>query len=80
MSFLRRLLGSDAKRGPEREPEPEPGAAPHDEATYERDLLTEESRRLNDDFIQRQMRFADKSWTPPSQGGTRRADDTEDAE
>ncbi len=70
MSFLKRLLGSD--------PKPEPDAAPHDEAAYERDLLLDESRRLNDDFIQRQMRFADRSWTPPVQGGTRRADDTAD--
>ncbi len=70
MSFLRRLLGSEAK--------PETDAAPHDEGAYERDLLLEESKRLNDDFIQRQMRFADRSWTPPTQGGTRRADDTAD--
>ena len=32
---------------------------------------------LDDDLIQRQMRYADRAWTPPAQGGDRRADDTE---
>jgi hypothetical protein len=73
MSFLRRLLGGSTPA------QPAPGdASPHDEAAYERELLLEDARRLDDDLIQRQMRFADKSWTPPAQGGTRRADDTAD--
>ena len=73
MSFLRRLLGSEAK------PAVDAGdAAPHDEDAYERELLRDESKRLDDDLIQRQLRFADRSWTPPTQGGTRRADDTAD--
>ena len=73
MSFLRRILGGPATPAPDA-----PAAAPHDEGAYERDLLLEESKRLDDDFIQRQMRFADRSWTPPTQGGTRRADDDAD--
>ena len=40
-------------------------------------LLREEALRLNDDLIQRQLRYADRSWTPPAQGGSRRADDGE---
>ena len=31
--------------------------------------------RLNDELLQRQLRYADRSWTPPAQGGTRRSDD-----
>jgi hypothetical protein len=77
MSFLRRLLGGPNPAQPDAADDPA-DAAPPDEAAYERDLLLEESRRLDDDLIQRQMRFADRSWTPPAQGGTRRADDTAD--
>jgi hypothetical protein len=55
------------------------GSAADDEAARERELLLEEAHRLDNDLIQRQMRYADRAWTPPAQGGTRRADD-EDAE
>ncbi len=48
-----------------------------DEAARERELLLAEARRLDDDLIQRQLRYADRSWTPPAQGGERRADDEE---
>jgi len=77
VSFLRRLLGGSS---PEQPATDAADLSPPDEAAYERDLLLDESRRLDDDFIQRQMRFADRSWTPPTQGGPRRADDTADAE
>jgi hypothetical protein len=74
MSFLKRLFGGG-----------EPPATPpvHDarsvaeEAARERELLLAEARRLDDDLIQRQLRYADRSWTPPAQGGERRADDEE---
>jgi hypothetical protein len=46
-----------------------------DEAARERELLRAEAERLSDDLIARQMRYADRSWTPPAQGGPRRADD-----
>ena len=84
MGFLRRLFG-----GGEPEPEPDdaaPDPAPDqptsgiaDEQARDRELLREEARRLDDDLIQRQLRYADRSWTPPPQGSPRRADD-EDAE
>ncbi|HEY6571111.1 MAG TPA: hypothetical protein VIZ22_12520 [Candidatus Limnocylindrales bacterium] len=72
MSFLRRLFGGAAPddRGPAAD---EP--APVDEAARERELLLADAARLNDELIQRQMRYADRSWTPPAQGGTRRAGD-----
>ncbi len=77
MGFLRRLLGD---REPSDEPvagaEPDPGAVA-DEQARDRELLLEDARRLDNDLVQRQLRFADRSWTPPPQGGSRRADDTE---
>lgn len=84
MSFLRRVLGGGGERpsgdgtrtGGE---DVTPAAAAEAEAARERELLLEEAHRLDNDLIQRQMRYADRAWTPPAQGGTRRADD-EDAE
>jgi hypothetical protein len=84
MSFLRRLFGGEpssangtrvAAAPPHRT---DPAAAEDEERAYELDLLREEGRRL-DDLQQRQLRYADRAWTPPAQGGERRADD-EDAE
>lgn len=85
MGFLRRLRGSSAARTPE-------GGAPGDdqgttrdgdadaaEAAYELDLLRAEQERL-DDLRQRQLRYAQYAWTPPAEGGTRRADDTDAGE
>ncbi len=81
MSFLKRLFGGgetpatppadDARSGVD---DARSGA---DEAARERELLLAEARRLDDDLIQRQLRYADRSWTPPAQGGERRADDEE---
>jgi hypothetical protein len=48
-----------------------------DEAARDRELQRAEAARLNDEFLQRQMRYADRSWTPPAQGGTRRSGDEE---
>ena len=75
MSFLRRLLGGEPK-------EPEAPAASSadlvaEEQARERELLRADAARLDDDLIQRQMRYADRSWTPPAQGSDRRADDAD---
>jgi hypothetical protein len=82
MSFLRRILGGgqNPADAPD-DPAPDAGAIPpaDAEAARERELLLEEARRLDDDLIQRQLRYAGLAWTPPAQGGTRRADD-EDAD
>ncbi len=86
MSFLRRLLGgagsgaggagSGAASGPGNGGGEAalPGVSNEAaELEYERELLREESRRLADDLLQRQLRYADHSWTPPAQGGEARA-------
>ena len=76
MSFLRRLLGGEPKDAPD-------AAAPTtadlvaEEQARERELLRADAARLDDDLIQRQMRYADRSWTPPAQGSDRRADDAD---
>ena len=77
MSFLRRLLGGEPK-APDA-PQPSSADLVAEEQARERELLRADAERLDDDLIQRQMRYADRSWTPPAQGSGRRADD-EDAE
>ena len=44
------------------------------ERAHELELARQEAARL-DELQQRQLRFADYAWTPPAQGGERRADD-----
>jgi hypothetical protein len=80
MSFLRRLLGG-ASPDDERDPHDESSAEPVDAATLdaeerarELDVLRSEQARF-DELRQRQLRYADRAWTPPAQGGERRADD-----
>lgn len=81
MSFLRRMFGSGSGEADETGRAPlDPAEAAAEDAEHERALLLEEARRLSDEFLARQMRYADRSWTPPAQGGSRRADDTESKE
>jgi hypothetical protein len=88
MGFLKRLLGGGSgetgrESGRESgEDAPEPAATSAaaagsglDEIERDRELLRAEAMRLDNDLIQRQLRYASRSWTPPAQGGTRRADD-----
>jgi len=81
MGFLRRILGgggtgSDTGSAGDRS-SPGSGGSNGDEDEAERDrrLLREEAERLDQDLLQRQLRWADRAWTPPSQGGARRAED-----
>jgi hypothetical protein len=79
MSFLKRLFGADASTPTQAPPAAplDPAAAQDEENARDRELMREDAQRLDDDLIQRQLRYADRSWTPPAQGGTRRADDEE---
>ena len=92
MSFLRRLFGGgdetaaradDPAGVAERGADGATAVAPEldaDEAErqHEREVLRAEAERL-DPLRQRQLRYAEHAWTPPNQGGERRADD-EDAD
>ena len=79
LGIFRRLRGSDAPDAQSRADEAERtvdearGAAEDAEAARELDLLRADAARLNDPLLQRQLRFADRSWTPPAEGGSRRA-------
>jgi hypothetical protein len=81
MSFLRRVFGGGpGEAGGTSQAPADPAEAVEEEAEHERALLREEAQRLSDDLLARQMRYADRSWTPPAQGGARRADDAEHTE
>ena len=82
MGFLRRLFGG---RAPEEGDDAAAAAAAvpvtqqqldEDERRYERDLARFEQERL-DELRQRQLRYADRSWTPEPQGGPERSDDAD---
>ena len=82
MSLLRRLFGGDGKEPAGDAVEAAMAAAgdvsPDElEREREREVMRAEAERL-DELQQRQLRYADRAWTPPAQGGERRADD-EDA-
>ena len=79
MSFLRKLLGGGEggeTNGAKAEPPQTAAELEEAERQYELDLGREEARRLSD-LQQRQLKYADRAWTPPRQGGERRADDEE---
>jgi hypothetical protein len=81
MGFLKRLFGGSGPAPADAPTDPTPStarSAVDEEQARERELLREDARRLSDDLLQRQLRYADRSWTPPPQGGARRAED-EDA-
>jgi hypothetical protein len=78
MGFLRRLLGTDrpTEAAPDDGPPATRGELEEDERHYERDLALFEQERL-DELRQRQLRYADRAWTPPDQGGPERSDDAD---
>jgi hypothetical protein len=87
MGFLRRLIGGGENKSADDPVPGEPGsdaaaASPEEidaeERARELELLRAEQDRF-DELVLRQQRYADRSWTPPSQGGTRRSDDGQDA-
>jgi hypothetical protein len=74
VSFLRRVFGGASAEAVAPE---DAAVAAAEDAARDAELLREDARRLSDDLIARQIRFADRCWTPPAQGGPRRADDTD---
>jgi 50S ribosomal subunit-associated GTPase HflX len=80
LSFLRRLVRGAPAMDPgtgTRDVEGPVGAnhVGDDEVERDRRLLREEAERLDNELIQRQMRYAERSWVPPAQGGDRRSGD-----
>ena len=75
MSFLKRLLGGGSEEKANAPATASPSEVAADEQAHELEMLREDAARL-DDLQQRQLRYADKAWTPPAQGGERRADDS----
>jgi hypothetical protein len=75
VGFLRRLLGGGSDAG-------DLGDAPRvggdwtdeDERTHELELARFEQDRTTE-LMRRQQRYEDRAWTPPAQGGERRAGD-----
>jgi len=75
MGFLKWLLGGG--QPPDASAVPfDRAAAEAEERQHELDLLRGEQERLGD-LAQRQLRYAEYAWTPPAQGGERRADDAD---
>jgi hypothetical protein len=82
MGFLRRLLGgSDAGEAPATNDAASADPAQIDAEERARELeLTRFDQERTDDLVRRQQRFAALSWTPPAQGGERRAEDNDRTE
>lgn len=78
MSFLRRLLGGGGRAEPNArdgdEPPTDPEAVDAEERAHELEMARFDQGRI-DDLVRRQQRYADRSWTPPAQGGERRSGD-----
>jgi hypothetical protein len=88
MGFLRRLLGGsdgDAREADADGSDPASSSnasgrradavtLDEEERAHELELARFEQDRT-DDLVRRQQRYADRSWTPPAQGGPSRADD-----
>jgi hypothetical protein len=86
VGFLRRFLGggreaerpgggdADAEGPDDRTEVDEPVDPDEAERAHELELARFEQERT-DDLVRRQQLYADRSWTPPAQGGERRAED-----
>lgn len=84
MGFLRRLLGAshderDTDRPQDAGDRAGPGAVDPDEEerAHALDLARFEQDRTGD-LVRRQQQYADRSWTPPAQGGERRSEDEDE--
>lgn len=77
MGFLRRLFGGDGPDAPAAEARDVLVDTPtidEEEQARELELARFDQERVSD-LVRRQQRYAARSWTPPPEGGDRRADD-----
>lgn len=80
MAFLRRLFGgagAEAPGGEAGEVLADAATIDEEERARELELARFDQDRVSE-LVRRQQRYAARSWTPPPEGGDRRADD-EDA-
>jgi hypothetical protein len=80
MGFLRRLFGTNGVDAPDA-PAGEAGdlladaeTIDEEERARELELARFDQERVSE-LVRRQQRYATRSWTPPAEGGDRRADD-----
>ena len=81
MGVLRRLFGGEGPDGPGDEAGDvlaDSAAIDEEERARELELARFDQERVSD-LVRRQQRYAARSWTPPSEGGERRADDSDDS-
>jgi hypothetical protein len=81
MGLLRRWLSGqtetpDHQSGREGAGTADQASIDAEEKALELELLRSETDRL-DDLRRRQLRYSEYSWTPPAQGGDRRAEDAD---
>jgi hypothetical protein len=74
VSFLRRILGGGSDESSDAHATATAEEVEAAERAHELEMARAEASRL-DDLQQRQLRYADRAWTPPAQGGERRADE-----
>jgi hypothetical protein len=80
VGFLRRILGGERSASDEAsavEPPADAATLDEEERARELELARFDQDRL-DDLVRRQQRYADRSWTPPAQGGERRSGDEDE--
>ena len=80
MDFLRRLGrgGGDGDRPMSPTVVVDQAELDRAERDHELEVLREDQARL-DELAQRQLKYAQYAWTPPPQGGERRADDADES-
>ena len=76
MGFLRKLLGGSGDHVAPAEDPVDPDTADAEEQARDIEVLRDEQDRL-DELMRRQLRYADYAWTPPVEGGERRAEDAD---
>jgi hypothetical protein len=81
MGWLRRLLGGGATSSPPGDAgvADNAGWSDEEERAHELELARFEQDRTTD-LVRRQQQYADRTWTPPAQGGPRRAGEDEGSE
>ena len=80
MGWLRRLFGGDetSSRSGDAGVADDAAWSDEEERAHELELARFEQDRTTD-LIRRQQQYADRAWTPPAQGGPRRAGEDEES-